>query len=940
MKVAVLILSVIFPILSVAQGFGSNPPGIDWKTINTEHYEIIFPAEIEKDAQRVANTLESTYLAVNKSLKTKSPKISLLLNNHGIIPNGYVRLGPRMSEWFAAPPQNSSLSPLLGTGEWFNVLASHEMRHVAQYEAMNKGFTYFMYLFMGDVGRALMQVLSMPTWVLEGDAVGTETALSNSGRGRLPSYDMEIRALLLSDKRYSYYKAWLGSYDDHYPDVYHLGYLLTSHIKRTYGVQKLADAIARTGKISIWPFAFTSSLNGKTKKGASAMYEETMDELTNLWKKQLEGLKFTDAKIINKRECDDWSSYAYPQYGSDGNIYSIKSSKGIPSTLVKVSPNGEEGCIEQVSLIFPVFKVTGNNIAWNDIGWNLRWSSRNYSEILTHDISKDKTNRITSYSRLLSPVSSPDGKAIAAVEFDELRNTRLVLIDAVNGNKIKEFYNADNYFISSPSWSEDGTKIVFTRQKTKGKALSVLDIKQGTSIDIISEGWENISDPVFFKDYILYNSPYSGIDNIYAVNSTTGKRFQVTSRKFGAFNPCVSKDGKKMLFNDYSVEGYNIAEMALDPEKWLPIESVEDRSIKYYESLIAQEQGKNIFDEKEIPKELYPVEKYHPILNIFNIHSWMLNPNTVQPGVQVVSSDVLGTTQIGAGIDYNFNEKVFGGVASVSYGGIYPIITAGAGYGARYTVSGDLENSRISESWTETSLNGGISLPFDLSKGIYSRGLEIGAKAELIRVDGRIDPNDDKLVTPFQYYLQFYNSRHASERDIKPVWGQKLFVSFINTPLISKNHTTQGSANLDLYFPGIFRHHSLQIQTNYEWQEPNGYTLGSYFLFPRGYDAIFHKNLYKLSADYTFPIFYPDLALGQWFYFKRFKANFFFDYGEGRNKDFVHQTKYKSLGGELTVDFHLFAWPFLIDLGVRYSYMPDEKINKKDKIEAIFNFGI
>lgn len=41
----------------------------------------------------------------------------------------------------------------------------------------------------------------LPVWFLEGDAVSTETAMSNGGRGRLPEFNMVYRAQMLGGKR-------------------------------------------------------------------------------------------------------------------------------------------------------------------------------------------------------------------------------------------------------------------------------------------------------------------------------------------------------------------------------------------------------------------------------------------------------------------------------------------------------------------------------------------------------------------------------------------------------------------------------------------------------------------------------------------------------------------------------------------------------------------
>ena len=44
------------------------PPDTQWRKIHTAHYEVIFPREIETDAQRAANMLETLYGPLTDSL--------------------------------------------------------------------------------------------------------------------------------------------------------------------------------------------------------------------------------------------------------------------------------------------------------------------------------------------------------------------------------------------------------------------------------------------------------------------------------------------------------------------------------------------------------------------------------------------------------------------------------------------------------------------------------------------------------------------------------------------------------------------------------------------------------------------------------------------------------------------------------------------------------
>ncbi|HQC63452.1 MAG TPA: hypothetical protein PLC51_10385, partial [Candidatus Marinimicrobia bacterium] len=136
----IAILSVFILVNSLlAQMLGSDqpPPDIHWRQIETQHYRIIFPAEIESESQRMANTLEYVYLPLRKTLKANSPKWPLVLSNRSAVANGYVTLAPRKSEWFTTPDQ----SAMSGNIEWYNLLATHEGRHMVQFDRFNSGFT-------------------------------------------------------------------------------------------------------------------------------------------------------------------------------------------------------------------------------------------------------------------------------------------------------------------------------------------------------------------------------------------------------------------------------------------------------------------------------------------------------------------------------------------------------------------------------------------------------------------------------------------------------------------------------------------------------------------------------------------------------------------------------------------------------------------------------
>ena len=208
-----------------ALGPNQNPPSVRWSVIETPHFEVIYPREMEPEGQRTANTLEHVYAAVSRTLARSPSRISIVLQGQRTDANGFITLAPRHGEWFVASPQGSDL---LGANDWFDLLAVHETRHVVQFDRLDAGLTRVAYWLFGEMGWAALSALAAPSWYLEGDAVGTETALTHSGRGRLPEFMADERAIRASGRRDSYWKAMWGSYRDFVPNYYVLGYAITT----------------------------------------------------------------------------------------------------------------------------------------------------------------------------------------------------------------------------------------------------------------------------------------------------------------------------------------------------------------------------------------------------------------------------------------------------------------------------------------------------------------------------------------------------------------------------------------------------------------------------------------------------------------------------------------------------------------------------------------
>ena len=868
------------------------PPDIQWRKIETAHFEIIFPREISADAQRAANMLETLYGPLTESLATGLKRTSVFLPNQGITRyvGGYVSLFPRMATFNSMPAQG-----FRGTNDWLNVLAANEGRHLAQIAKMNHGASRIVSVLFGEAGQAFVLGWTLPEWWLAGDARVAETTMLRGGVGQFASSEATTRALLLSGQHYSFMKAMHGSYRDGVPSQDELGAFLVGHVDRTAAADSWKRIMERTANHPLNPLALSMAMKKETGRSAATNYYEAMSELGELWKSKAEPLEYSQPFVLNRAPKLAFTGYYQPVFQPDGSVIAQKTGLDtFPVEMVRIHPDGHE---ERLFRVAPSVvasnrtSVVNGRMVLDEYVPDIRWR-RGYSEIVIRDVATGRTRRLTHHTRFMNPVFSPDGARIAVVEFLPDRRCSLVVLDAATGAELRRLPSPSNDMIYSPAWSEDGRRLAMIVQGARGRALSIADLESGNFQEAIPHSDEDLAHPVFWGAHVLYESSYGGAMNIYAVETSSRRRFRVTSAKFGANYPSISPDRTRLLYSDYTSRGYDIAELPLDPSTWSPIDTVADINIGYY--------GPYRDYSSEAPATQYPVERYRPSLHLFEFHSWGFTSGPPDLGFGLMSNDKMGLLDFNASVLYNSNEGTAGFQTGVSYNRFFPVLDFSFSDRNR-----SLEFASGTQNWTERTATAGFHVPLNLSRGYYSTGLSIGAEVQSIRALGG-------GLVPLTYGIAFSRIRQRSARDLAPVWAQQVRFTYRQSPFANSLTGNFLSAGGRFAVPGFARHHTLQFDGGYERNAGN-YFFSSELLFPRGYTAVTGTNLTKASVTYGFPLFYPDWALGQFLYIKRVSANLFYDYGR------VDETLYRSTGVEAVFDLNVFHFPTL-RAGVRYPY--------------------
>ena len=921
---------------------GQDPASVHWQQIKTSNFKLIFPEGYEKTANYVANVLEYAATLSNKTLITNPKKIPVILHNLSAVSNAQTLWAPARMDFYTIPPQDTYGQ------EWFQQLAIHEYRHVIQLSKMNQGLTKILTYIFGEQIEAAVLGLYAPFWFIEGDAVSAETGLCTTGRGRVPSFSMPLRAQVLDKKIYSYGQAVFGSFKKFTPDHYVLGYNIVAQVRNKYGYEiwdKTMDKVAKKPYMVV-PFSEgVRDFSGKTKTG---LYQESLEELGQAWQKQSDSTLFSEVSSYPCAHEIKYTNYSRPFATSRGTVIAEKKILDDLTRIVEIYPNGTEKFIFTPGYYSPgvltyahnssadnngggmsALTYSKNLIAWTEPQPDPRWGNRDYSIIKIYDLQTQKVKKLTTKTRYFAPALSPDAQRIAAVSASENNQYFLIIIDTNSGSELNRFTTGENYFFTNPSWSGDGQNIVSVLMGDNGKCIAITDIATGVTKPVTEFSFTDISKPVIQGDFVVFTGAYSGVDNLFSLNLKTNEISQITSVKYGVTDPSFSVTGDSLYFSNYTADGFKIAKIAFNTENWIPLKDVSDNSVKLYEAIAAQEGA--ILEPSKIPEIDYEVKKYSKFSHLFKIHSWApisidATNFDVNPGVSVMSQNLLSTTFTSLGWAYDVNEKTGKYYVNLTYQGLYPIFDFRSDYGKRKSFTYDTLENRIDYSWMETNFSATARLPLIFSSGIFGRIVQPSITFTYLQLD--MDKNDSLEFShsnykTINYRLYASNLKRRVEQDMNPRWGQMIDLSYFTSPFKNNSPGNLFSAETGLYFPGIWNHHSFNLYGGYQKRYENQvYYHGTVVNYPRGFILPVLDELSSFSANYKFPVFYPDFSLTSLAYLKRVKANLFYDFATGNHAG--HHANYQSAGMEFFVDMHVLRFLAPIELGYRLIFMPNE----------------
>ncbi len=277
-------------------------------------------------------------------------------------------------------------------------------------------------------------------------------------------------------------------------------------------------------------------------------------------------LKTRDNYNLQPRISPDGKKIAFFSDRKDYTSILITDPKG--KILQTISQNGYGGYFES-------FHPFRSGICWSPSSSELAFVTKSNGRDEIRIIEVDKKRLIKKISASATSLSNPDwshcGKMIVFSGIDQTGKSDLYLCTIEDGSISRLTDNIQ--YESDPHFSPDGKTIIFSIQDTSGSAnvtntaykatssdLASIDISSGQQKKLTDTRW-NEKQPCLSPDgkSVMFISDRNGIDNIYIASlDSIDKARPLTDYVGGCSNPDWSRDGGSVVFSLFQQQGWDI----------------------------------------------------------------------------------------------------------------------------------------------------------------------------------------------------------------------------------------------------------------------------------------------------------------------------------------------------------------------------------------------
>ncbi|MEA2563006.1 MAG: hypothetical protein QOH06_4510 [Acidobacteriota bacterium] len=581
----------LLPLPALAQS-----PAADWRTIETPHFRVHYPAESEAWARRSAVRLESIRERVAAEIGYNPPEtVDVLVSDPVADANGMALpiLGwPRLVLWTSPPGPESTIGHY---SDWAELLLVHEEAHLVHLLRPSRNPWRQLAARFVPVSPI---ALGSPRWVTEGYATVVEGRLTASGRpnsdlraailrrwaqaGKLPSYGR-----LAADDQ-----SWLGG-----SMAYLLGSAYLEWLEERAGPGSLRNLWARM--TARHTRSFDEAFEGVFGDSPANLYDRFRAEIT--WR-ALEA-----ERLLPVQEDELWQDLSWnvgdPALSPDGKRLAIVlGSRDLPDRLVvwSTEPNEEaekeweerrKEILERDPEDVPAERtkplprealhtlhardgVEPTMPRWMPDGESLLFVRFEpdpegflHPDLFLWTPETDEVRRITREADLRFPDPSPDGTWAIAVRhrhgFSQLVRAELATgeVREITPPSVEEVYDR-------PRISPDGSRIAFVRHREGAWRLVVRELASGEERTLAPPRGGTIAAPAWGPDTVYAVVGDRGFIDVWAFPLDGGEPGPVTRAAGAAFAPAPTPDG--LFYLSLEPDGLDLRHIDLGRAASLP----------------------------------------------------------------------------------------------------------------------------------------------------------------------------------------------------------------------------------------------------------------------------------------------------------------------------------------------------------------------------------
>lgn len=909
---------------------GQEPSNLRWHQIDSQDFRLIYTQGNDSLATVFNDYINSSLKTVPLTLNHTLSKFPVVFHSNSILSNGYVSWAPKRMEVISSHPFDASPVP------WLEHLALHELRHIVQLDKIYGDKFRFRNIVLGQqvIG---FKLLFTPSWFLEGDAVYTETALSGWGRGQSAYFYRNLLAHIATNNgsKYKYDKWLLGSFKHHIPNHYEFGYQMVGYVNQKYGSNIWSKGLKDVSKKPFLVAPFQKSLKKQTGLSTKKIFDEVLSYNDSIWKSiKVSDEEVTNIPLLNKELKNNYIEYKYPFVTTNHGLIALKTSLDKTPRFIKVDLNTkDEETLYKPGYLTSRASYNDSLILWSEYRAHPRWEKLNYSELWVYNINKQKATRITDKTRYFNPIAYNDSTILAIANTPDGREIIVSMsyqgifkqkVKVTSGYELKEICKGPN--------------TTFFARYTTSKGAIILRYNDISALPdtLLGPHLSDIANLAYGNGWLYFTKTHNYIEKVFAINVLTHSLVSVSNSSFGlgnlSYNKCLVASAFSALGSlpvRVNTSETKNTETFEKTRPYYPIDSV----------------TLSVFNSKDITASSATdttISKYSNLRNLFNFHSWApiyFNPSDVSsglvelyPGATILSQNLTSSLVTSVGYSYS---KTHGIHAHAEWLKWYPKIRAGVSYGNQYSTAVGKPNEYTLFSETNRPLfraNLRVDVPYIVSSGnIISR---VNAGLQLLYNNNwhwNNEANDyQKWQANVAPYISFYALSRMATRDIRPRLGFQFNMSRLEPVFSSNIFGPITQVRTWGYLPGIGSNHSLLIGFSALFQKEAKYIRSLQYTAARGYKTSPIKKHNLLTADYTFPIIYPDLAIGPIAYIKRLIGNIFSDnawqsaYFNSNQGLTLQQKALHSVGIEIIADINFLRTPYLFRVGYSGGYRVDK----------------